>query len=52
MSFLLHRDEVNDVPFSHLPFHLSGTCGIPLSLKLSLSGQIPESITPMITPSP
>ena len=32
-----------------VPFHLLGGGPKPLSLKLSDSGQIPESITPMMT---
>ncbi|KAL4183596.1 hypothetical protein AMTRI_Chr11g99060 [Amborella trichopoda] len=52
MSFLLQRDGVNPVPFSHAPFHLSGTADNPWSEKLSLSGQIPVSMIPTMTSRP
>jgi hypothetical protein len=40
-------------PTWQIPFHLAGTwLLIPSSLKLSLSGQTPESITPIMTSSP
>lgn len=52
MSFLLQEEETKVVPFSHFPFHLFGIGDIPLSYKLSLSGQIPSSIIPMITSLP
>ncbi|CAJ2669797.1 unnamed protein product [Trifolium pratense] len=37
---------------SHCPFHFEGILDILLSLKLRLSGQIPESTKSIITPSP
>ena len=52
MSFLLQLDELNLVPSSQIPLHLSGTGIILSSPKLLLSGQTPVSITPTITPSP
>ncbi|KAL4183603.1 hypothetical protein AMTRI_Chr11g99090 [Amborella trichopoda] len=52
MSFLLQRDGVNPVPFSHAPFHLSGTADNPWSEKLLLSGQIPVSMIPTMTSRP
>ncbi|KAL4183601.1 hypothetical protein AMTRI_Chr11g99080 [Amborella trichopoda] len=52
MSFRLQRYGVNPVPFSHAPFHLSGTTANPWSEKLSLSGQIPVSMIPTITSRP
>ncbi|KAK2971859.1 hypothetical protein RJ640_000876 [Escallonia rubra] len=52
ISFLLQREALKSVPFSHVPFHLPGIGDIPLSLKLSLSGQIPVSNNPMITSLP
>ncbi|KAJ0785755.1 hypothetical protein HanOQP8_Chr02g0046851 [Helianthus annuus] len=52
ISFLLHKEELKWNPTSHSPFHLDGTELIPWSLKLSLSGQIPLSTSPMITSFP
>ncbi|TVU38232.1 hypothetical protein EJB05_11589 [Eragrostis curvula] len=51
-SLLLHMLALNRSPSSHLPFQLGRTEPSPVSLKLALSGHIPVSTKPMMTPSP
>ena len=42
---LLQVEELNASPGWHFPFQLAGTGGIPTSLKLGDSGQIPVLIS-------
>src|SRR6187402_3560438 len=52
MSLSLHDVTGNRSPATHLPFQSAGT-GIPVPpAKALLSGQMPVSMTPTITPAP
>lgn len=51
-SLLLHMLALNRSPSTHRPFQLGRTGVSPMSLKLALSGQMPLSTKPMMTPSP
>ena len=44
MVNLLQDEALNASPDSHCPFHLAGAGGMPMSLKLGDSGQIPTSL--------
>ncbi|KAM1814225.1 hypothetical protein ACFX11_027912 [Malus domestica] len=48
-SFLLQFETENFVPSSQVPFQRKGTGEMPVSWKLTCSGQIPVSTKPMIT---
>lgn len=52
MIFLLHKVELKSSASTHLPRQLDRMGPSPLSLMLGLSGQIPVSMNPTMTPSP
>lgn len=49
---LLHKVELKSAASTHPPFQLERTGPSPRSLKLRLSGHMPLSMKPIITPSP
>ncbi|KAK3220606.1 hypothetical protein Dsin_014576 [Dipteronia sinensis] len=52
MILRLQAAAVKSPEVTHCPFHLAGTGPRLRSLKLSLSGQIPVSMTPMTRSDP